>query len=207
MTQISKKDLTDFEDEIAALYCDGRIRAPIHLSDGNEDQLMEIFKNVRRDDWVFSTWRSHYHALLHGISKEWLKAEILAGNSITINHPERRFFSSALVGGICPIAVGVAMGLQMKGASDKVWVFVGEMTAETGGFHESLKYSQNHDLPIHFVIEDNGKSVGTPTRTVWGEKEQDPTNSPIEQVAPKLYRYAYIKNKYPHVGAGKWVQF
>ena len=207
MAQITKKDLMDFEDEIAALFCDAKIRAPIHLSDGNEDQLIEIFRSISRDDWVFSTWRSHYHALLHGISKEWLKAEIMAGNSITINNPERHFFSSALVGGICPIAVGVAMGLKMNGSKNKVWVFIGDMTAETGTFHECLKYSQNHDLSINFVIEDNGKSVGTPTRTVWGEKELEMSNSHVEQMAPNLYRYAYIKSKYPHVGAGKWVKF
>jgi TPP-dependent pyruvate/acetoin dehydrogenase alpha subunit len=207
MAQLTKTDLIAFEDEIAVLYCDGKIRAPIHLSDGNEDQLIEIFRNISRDDWVFSAWRSHYHALLHGIGKEWLKAEIMAGNSITINNPERHFFSSALVGGICPIAVGVAMGLKMNGSKSKVWVFVGDMTAETGTFHECVKYSQNHDLPINFVIEDNGQSVGTPTRTVWGEKELELSNSHVEQVAPKLYKYAYVKNKYPHVGAGKWVKF
>jgi len=206
MTDITKKNLIDFEDEVCAIYCDGKIKAPIHLSDGNEDQLIEIFKEIKRDDWVFSNWRSHYHALLHGIDKEWLKKEILEGNSITINKPDQYFFSSALVGGTLPIALGAALGIKLKKSSKKVWVFSGDMTAETGIFHECYKYAENHNLPINFVIEDNGESVGTPTQKVWGS-DDILSNSHIKKIGPKLYKFGYIKKKYPHVGAGKWVTF
>ena len=47
-----------------SIYEKGKIRAPIHLSGNNENQLIKIFKKVKKQDWVFSTWRSHYHALL-----------------------------------------------------------------------------------------------------------------------------------------------
>ena len=107
---VSKQDLIDFEANVAVEFEKGNIRGPVHLSDGNEDQLIEVFKMVGPNDWVFSTWRSHYHALLHGVPKDWLRAEVMAGRSITVMHPKRRFFSSAIVGGTCPIAVGVAMG-------------------------------------------------------------------------------------------------
>ena len=45
------------------------------------------------------------------------------------------------------------------------------MTAETGIMHETLKYSMNHKLPIHFIIEDNNLSVCTNTRKVWNSKK------------------------------------
>ncbi|MEK7766161.1 MAG: insulinase family protein, partial [bacterium] len=61
-----------FEQRVKDAFLEGRIRAPIHLSGGNEDQLIEVFSSVRPDDWVLSTWRSHYHALLHGIDPDWL---------------------------------------------------------------------------------------------------------------------------------------
>ena len=204
---ITKKDLIDFEEDICKLYCDAQIKAPIHLSDGNEDQLIELFKKIDENDWVFSNWRSHYHALLHGVDREWLRKEIIEGNSITINNPEKHFFSSALVGGTCPIALGTALALKKKKSKQKVWVFVGDMTSETGAFHESLKYAQNHDLPIIFVIEDNGQSVGTPTKTVWGMQESELKAEPVKEIGSKLYKYSYIKKIYPHVGAGKWVRF
>ena len=76
------------------------------------------------------------------------------------------------------------------------------MTAETGIMHECLKYSINYDLPIHFIIEDNGLSVCTNTNKVWGNKQ----NSFYKKNSKFITYYKY-KNKYPHAGAGIRVQF
>ncbi len=173
-------ELIAFEADIAACFERGEIRAPVHLSKGNEEDLIRIFEGVKPDDWVFSTHRSHYHALLKGIPGGWLREEILAGRSITINSASHKFFSSAIVGGILPIAVGVAM------TGQKVWCFVGDMAAETGIFHECLRYAHGHKLPAHFVVEDNGLSVQTPTSQVW--------------------RYHYEAG-FPHQGMGAYVVF
>jgi pyruvate dehydrogenase E1 component alpha subunit len=202
---MTKQELIDFESEIADIYCAGKIRAPIHLSDGNEDALIEIFKGIHRDDWIFSTWRSHYHALLHGIPRDKVKEEILNGSSITLNFSEHHFFSSAIVGGIIPIATGVSLALKLKEEKRRVWCFVGDMTAETGMFYENVKYAQNHKLPITFVVEDNEQSVGTPTRTVWGYQDGQKPDY-LLQPRDNIIYYSY-KKKYPHVGAGKWVTF
>lgn len=203
---MTKQELIDFEQEISDIYCAGKIRAPIHLSDGNEDQLIEIFKKVQKTDWVFSTWRSHYHALLHGVPREKLKEEILKGNSITLCFPEHRFFTSAIVGGIIPIAVGTALGIKKKGEKRHVWCFVGDMTAEAGLFYENAKYADLHQLPITFVVEDNGESVGTPTDVVWGYDKNTRKPEYLNLGRTNIAYYQY-KKKWPHVGAGKWVTF
>ena len=187
---MNKEELIEFEADIARLFEQAKIPSPVHLSKGNEDDLIEIFLNISSSDWVFSNHRSHYHALLKGIPKEWLKAEILANRSITINNSEYKFFSSAIVGGILPIAVGVAM------AGETVWVFVGDMATRTGIFNECYRYAQGHNLPITFIIEDNGLSVETPTKEVWG----------IECCHPNVIRYGY-QREYPHQGSGKFVIF
>ena len=70
---MNKKDLISFETEIATLFNAGKIKAPVHLSNGNEKEVIEIFSRISYDDHIFSTWRSHYHALCHGISPEWIK--------------------------------------------------------------------------------------------------------------------------------------
>ena len=62
----------------------------------------------------FSTWRNHYHALLHGIKPDWLKTQILKGKSMSINSYKKKFYSSAIVGGILPIALGVSMALKKE---------------------------------------------------------------------------------------------
>lgn len=199
---MNKESLTAFEQKISDFYCEGLIRAPIHLSDGNEDVLIDIFKHVGPDDWVFSTWRSHYHALLKGIPPEDVEKKILDGMSITLCFPEHKFYTSAIVGAIVPIGLGVALGLQRSKKPGTVWVFVGDMAAATGGFYEAVKYAKNFGLPIKWVIEDNEQSVGTPTETVWGREDiwKDIKNN------PDIIYYKYQK-KWPHVGSGQWVTF
>ena len=193
---MNRENLIGFEEEIKQLFLDKKIRSPVHLSVGSEAPLIKIFKNVKRGDWVFSTHRSHYHALLKDINRTWLKKEILENRSIHIYNKEHKFFTSAIMAGILPIAVGVAMALKRKKSKNKVWAFVGDMTAEMGMFHECTKYAARHNLPIIFVVEDNRLSVNTPTQEVWGESNSK----------PKIIKYKY-KRKYPHQGCGAWVVF
>ena len=75
----TKQDLIDFEEKIVSLWEDGQIRAPVHLSNGNEDELIEVFSKIDYSDYVFSTLRSHYHALLHGLTPEWIENKIFEG--------------------------------------------------------------------------------------------------------------------------------
>lgn len=199
---MTKEELIAFEDEIAALFNAGKIRAPVHLYSGNEEQIINAFRPVRAQDWVFCSWRSHYQCLLKGVSKELVRAEILAGRSISLCFPEHRIYSSAIVGGVLPIAVGAAMSIKRRGEDARVYCFMGEMTAETGMAHECIKYSRNHRLPIHFIVEDNEKSVCTDTREVWNQQRLSFEGADDEYVS--YYRY---QTKYPHAGAGVRVQF
>jgi len=114
------ENLIAFERRIADHWEAGKIKGPVHLSGGNEKKLVEVFKDVKQGDWVFSTWRSHYHALLKGIDPSWLEKEILEGRSITIVNQQHNFYSSAIVGAIIPIAVGVAMQLKASSSKSKV---------------------------------------------------------------------------------------
>jgi pyruvate dehydrogenase E1 component alpha subunit len=195
-------DLVSFETEIANLFNQGEIAAPVHLSDGNESSLLEIFKHVRGEDWIFCSWRSHYQALLKGVPASQVKAEILAGRSISLCFPEFNFYSSAIVGGQVPLAVGAALSLKRNRKTGHVWCFVGDMTSETGVAQTALRYSEKYDLPITFIIEDNGISVLTQTRDVWNSS----TLRFEESKNSKVMSYKY-KSKYPHAGAGVRVQF
>ncbi len=194
---MNKKELIEFEKRIKRIYEKGKIKAPIHLSGNNEDQLIKIFKKIDKSDWVFSSWRNHYHALLKGISPEWLEKEIIKGRSMGINNLKKKFYCSAIVGGIIPIAMGVAQSIKLKKQKNKVWVFIGDMTFETGIFHECYKYSKNFNLPIKFVIEDNNLSTNTPTNLAWKKKSKK----------PKDVIYYKYKRKFPHHGTGSWILF
>ena len=216
---MTKEELIAFEDEIANLFLAGKIKAAVHLSRGNEEPLLEIFKEVKPEDWVFSTHRSHYHALLKGISPEWLKQEILEGRSSSIFNREPNFFSSAIVGGCLSIALGTAIAIKRKGEARHVWCFVGDMASHTGIFHECTKYAKNFNLPISFVIEDNSYSVNTPTREVWGIDDRPSSDEEIYsmwgyplptgrifQLDSNILYYCYERG-FPHAGTGVWLKF
>lgn len=208
---MGKPDLIRFEEEIKELFLEKKIRAPIHLSRGNEDQLIEIFKEIKPEDWCLSTHRNHYHALLKDISPEWLRSEILEGRSMHIMSPEHKFFASAIVGGICPVAVGLAMGIKMRGGEESVYCFLGDMASLTGIFHETSTYAENFNLPVTFIIEDNGLSTDTPTREVWGIKGDPDVEGKVTTIKEwergKVIYYFHRRRHFPHVGVGEFVRF
>ena len=127
-----------------------------------------------------------------------------------LNLPEYKFVCSSIVGGIPSIAAGIALSIKLRNKTNKVWCWLGDMSAETGAFHEAYKYSLNHNLPITFIVEDNKKSVCTPTGIVWNRDTPnyliaDYTGGIVRQ--KNLIYYQYENTLYPHAGAGKRVQF
>lgn len=193
---MTKEELIAFEADIAAEFNAGHIAAPIHLSGGNEEALIEIFKEYREGDYCFSTWRSHSHALLAGVPAVEVKAAIMAGRSITLCFPKYRFLSSAIVAGCCPIALGVAWQIKRMGGPETVYCFIGDMALMNGLAMECLNYATWNDLPLKIVVEDNQKSVCSDTIATWGATPK----------VIKALRYIY-ELPWPHSGAGQRVNF
>ncbi len=240
----ARAKIISFEREVAESCGRGEVKGPVHFAEGNEAQLIKIFRGlsgsdynteykysrtgndedlrnsgailisdefnkshlaprgIKPQDWVFASYRSHAHALLKGIPPEILKEEILRGRSMHPWSPDYRFVTSAIVPGHIPQAVGVAMGLKRQGIKDTyVWAFCGDMAAQTGTFHESSVYAARNELPIIFVVEDNGVSVDTPTQTAWGLDRL--VKNPLNGLS---MRYVY-NNAYKHQGVGREVGF
>ena len=175
-----------------------RNRCSIHLSNGNEEQLIEVFKKISPTDWVFSTWRSHYRTLLHGIEPSKLKQKILDGKSITIVDKDSNFVYQAIVTGILPIGVGVVnqssiMVVMIRFGATLLVIWHLKVVS-------SMKFvsTRNYELPLYFVVEDNGVSTNTPTLDTWNGVQRD---------LPEDVIYYQYKSKYPHYGTGKWVVF
>lgn len=189
-------ELIAFEADIAREFEAGNIKAPVHFSGGNEQQLIDLFAQVdKENDWVAGTWRFHLHCLLKGVPPTELKAAIMAGRSIALCFPRYKCIASALVGGIAPIAVGLALGIKKQEKLGRVWCFLGDMAARSGIVHECVNYASGHDLPINFVVENNGMSVMTHTREVWGTGNT---------ATIRGYNYNLT---WPHVSTGRWISF
>ena len=195
MTSWTPASLAAFESEIAEIFNRGEIRAPVHLAGGNEKALIQIFKRVRPQDWICGAWRMHYHCLLKGVPPDELRRAIIAGRSITLCFPEHRIISSAMVGGIAPIALGLAWAAKRGGRDEHVWCFLGDMAMASGIATECHRYAKGRDIPLTIIVEDNGKSVATDTKEVWGREDRSGD-----------VRYEY-ELPWPHVGTGKFVTF
>lgn len=199
---LTVQDLQNFEKEIADLFEQKQIRGPIHLRGGHEEFLINIFKKIQSQDYVFASWAAHLECLLKGIPYDKVKKRILDGHSMAMNFPEYNFYTSSIVGGICPIATGVAYAIKSKNSKQQVWCFIGDMTFFAGITQESIRYSQNHQLPITFIILDNEISVCTPTSEAWGIIN---TKKEVKKFTNCIYHQ--YKNPWPHSGLDKWITF
>lgn len=202
---INKEDLANFEKEIAGIFATGVIRAPVHLRAGREEALIRIFQenSIGPEDYVFGHWDSHELALLKGVPREEVKQAIVDGKSISLCFPEYKVFCTGIVGSLMGTAVGAAWALKNQGKKGRAFIFCGDMTAETGIFHEAVKYAVNFDLPATFIVGDNGLSVMTNTREVWGCPEPWFKGTKYDK---KIIYFKYT-NTYPHSGLGWKIKF
>ncbi len=202
---ITKEDIQNFEKEIAEIFATGAIRAPVHLRAGREEDLIKIFRDnkIGPDDYVFGYWDSHELALLKGVPREMVKKAILDGKSISLCFPEYKVLCSGIAGSLMGTATGVAWALKHQNKKGRAFIFCGDMSAETGSFHEAVKYAVNFDLPATFIVCDNGVSVMTDTRAVWGSQEPWFKGTKFER---KIIYFKYV-NGYPHSGLGKLIKF
>lgn len=217
----TRESLIAFEDRIKAHWEAGNLPCLLHLCGGNEEQLISIFNDIRPGDWVFSTHRNHYHALLAGMPADELEAAILDGRSMFAFRraqmqpgfdPERagmwdgaNLYSSAILAGTCAIAAGVAWTCfwarhPKAHLAPKVWCFLGDGAEEEGHFYEAALFVEAHNLPCTFIIEDNQRQVDTDkvTRRGINLKGLHPWR-PLDHF--KCVRRYYYTPTYPHAGS------
>ncbi len=196
--------LIDFENQTKADWETGDLPCLLHLAGGNEQELIKIFEQVKPGDWVFSTHRNHYHALLAGVPASIVREKIDRGDSMFVYSKEHNFFCSAVLAGCCGIAAGVAWAIKNAGyipfmdvyiEPRHVWCFVGDGGEEQGHFYEAAMFVEANDLPCTFIIEDNNRSVDTPRDARRGSAKG------LEHLFRCVQRYHYTPT-YPHAGSG-----
>lgn len=191
---MTPEQLTSTEDEIKALWEAGELPYLIHLAgsiDGAYEQwLCDFFhSNIKPTDWVLASHRCHFHYLLHGGVD--LVEKVKMGKSMFLYGP--RFLCSAIVAGTASIAAGLALSIQRRGGSERVFCFVGDGCEDHGHFAEAVRMVHARSLPCTFIIEDNNSSCGV-------TKEQ--RGSPDDWQWPDcIIRHRYTP-KYPHAGSG-----
>lgn len=156
-----------FEEKVAELLISPKkeITTPCHLYTGQEAVATGVCANLRKDDYVYSTHRSHGHYIAKGGNLNALMAELYCkrtgcsrgkGGSMHIASPEVGLpGSSAIVGGTIPIAVGTAMAFSMQKKDNVSVAFFGDGAVHEGVFYESLNFASLRKLPVVFICENN----------------------------------------------------
>lgn len=194
MNHKTKEQLIAFETRIKDIFQNGELPFLIHLSGGNEEQLIRIFQDVKDGDWILSGHRSHYHYLLAGGDPAYLESEIRTGRSMFIFDKKINFLTSSILAGLCCVGAGIAWNLKRNWSPNRVWCFVGDGGADEGHLFEAIRFVEGWDLPCNFIIEDNNRSVDTTPLERNGPRQP-------QWVAQCATRYFYTPT-YPHGGAG-----
>jgi len=160
------------EERIAEPLLQREIKCPTHLYIGQEAVATGICANLRKDDYVFSTHRSHGHYIAKGGDINALMAELYGkvtgcskgrGGSMHLASPDIGLLgSSAIVAGTIPLAVGVALAFSLKGQDTVSVAFFGDGATNEGVFYESLNFASLKKVPVIFVCENNFYSTHMP---------------------------------------------
>jgi pyruvate dehydrogenase E1 component alpha subunit len=161
-----------FEEKIIEVYGAQDMKTPVHLYIGEEAIASGVCAHLNRDDYLFTTHRSHGHCLAKGVSPRALLAEFYGrkagcckgkGGSMHPASPEDGVLgTTAIVGGGIPLAVGAALASAMRGDGRVAAVFFGDGASEEGTFHESLNFASMKRLPAVFVCENNSYATNSP---------------------------------------------
>ena len=157
------------EERIIEIYPSDKIQSPVHLSIGQEHHVVGFCNTLTMDDQLFATYRSHAPYLAKGGDLKLFFAELFGkedgiskgkAGSMHLCAPDIGFMgSSAIVGAIISHALGAAYATKVKKKNSIIVAMIGDGATEEGAFHECLNFASLKDLPILFIIENNGLSI------------------------------------------------
>lgn len=153
------------EEALAEKIIGGEIKCPVHLYTGQEAVASGACNALKRTDYVYGTHRSHGYYIAKGGDIPSFIAELYGketgcsrgrgGSMHIVDRNVNVMGTSAMIAGTIPLAVGNALGVQLKKQKKVVISFFGDSATEEGTYHESINFATIHALPIIFVVENN----------------------------------------------------
>jgi pyruvate dehydrogenase E1 component alpha subunit len=160
-----------FEERCLRSYQQGKIGGFLHLYIGQESVAVGCVSVMEKDDHIITAYRDHGHGLAVGMGMNEMMAENYGkytgcskgkGGSMHYFDPSRNFWGGhGIVGGQVPLGAGIAFGLKYLGRKGACLTFMGDGAVNQGAVHEAFNLAALWDLPVVFIIENNGYSMGT----------------------------------------------
>ncbi len=160
-----------FEEKCGQLYGMGKIAGFCHLYIGQEAVISAANLSKQKGDSMVTGYRDHGHALLCGIDAKNVLAELMGkatgsskgkGGSMHIFSKEGKFFGGhGIVGASASIGTGLAFAEKYKDTNNICYTFLGDGATNQGQVFESFNMAKLWNLPVLYVIENNGYAMGT----------------------------------------------
>lgn len=165
------RTIRTFEDRLHLEAKEGNIPGFLHLSAGQEAAAVGVLLHLDEKDQVTSTHRGHGHAIAKGLRLPELAAEIFGkqtgysrGKGGTMHVADRSLGflgTSGIVGSGAPLICGAGLASKMKQEETVGVCFLGDGASNQGTFLESLNLAAAWNLPVIFVVENNGYADST----------------------------------------------
>ena len=172
---LSKENATDyllqmyqvraFEEQAEKSYMAGKIHGTMHLSIGQEASAIGSISTLEPTDFIIGHHRGHGLCIAKGADLNLMMAEFYGkengycrgrGGSMHIaDVAGGNLGANGVVGGGIPMAVGIGIGLKMKGENQVLLAFFGDGAASTGAFHELMILAVLYQVPVVFICENN----------------------------------------------------
>jgi pyruvate dehydrogenase E1 component alpha subunit len=160
-----------FEQQALKYYNQGLMGGFLHLYIGQESVAVGTASLMNGKDEIITAYRDHGHGLAVGMEMNPCMAELFGkgtgcskgkGGSMHFFAPDKHYWGGhGIVGGQAPLGMGLAFALKYKGIKGCAVAFLGDGAVNQGVFSECLNMAALFDLPVVFVIENNGYSMGT----------------------------------------------
>ena len=160
------------EEKASALYIQQKIRGFLHLYNGQEAVLAGCYQAIDvSKDKMITAYRNHVHPIAMGVEPKYIMAELMGkidgcskgnGGSMHMFSKKYNFFGGhGIVGGQIPLGAGIAFADKYKNKNNVTLCFMGDGAIRQGTFHETLNLAMLWNLPVIFIIENNGYAMGT----------------------------------------------
>jgi pyruvate dehydrogenase E1 component alpha subunit len=160
-----------FEQAALKSYSAGKMGGFLHLYIGQESVAVGTISLSGENDHFITAYRDHGHALAVGMGMNECMAEMFGkqtgcskgkGGSMHFFAPDKNFWGGhGIVAGQTPLGLGLAYGLKYLGKEGCCLCYLGDGAVNQGAFHESLNLAALFEIPVVYVIENNGYSMGT----------------------------------------------
>ena len=170
--------IREFEVRTMQAYQARKIGGFCHIYIGQEAVAVGCTAAVRHSDPIVTAYRDHGHALARGMDPKHCMAEMYGriggcakgkgGSMHMFDKPNNLYGGHGIVGAQTPLGAGLAFAgkymdevIEERPSEGVALCFLGDGALNQGAFHEALNLVGLMDIPVIYVVENNGYSMGT----------------------------------------------